>query len=255
MQRILRQRQLDSIMPERIVGVVTGNHVLGFSVALKMLFVNVLRHHPRRILGFAANGEVSDRGLPVEASEPDWKRVHHRGAGLLDMRMLLSGDKLGRCHATLERWHFALVMNRAGRRREIIVQPHLGDVQHDSDVRRLGQDMLVGQNDLPTGGRRPPIDGAVGVGNFLGRHAEPSPHIEQGVALLELISDQVADDVVLAVRQRVGEERTMLELVLSPSGVHNRNRHQRRENQGRNNSNRNIDEAFHQLPRSDFKVG
>src|ERR1700674_5593878 len=109
--------------------------------------------------------------------------------------MLLPGDELRRSDFAFAL--FALAMNRAGRRRKIVVQPHLGDIQNDSDVRRVWQDMLIGQNNLLARGWRPPVDAAVGVGNFLGRHSEPSPNVEQSVALLQLIGDEIADEVVL----------------------------------------------------------
>src|ERR1700679_858715 len=155
--------------------------------------------------------------------------------------MLLAGDKLGGRN-------FSFRVNRAGRRRIVVVDAHLGDVHYDADPRRIGQDVLVGQYDGPAGRRRPPVEPAVGVGDFLGRHAEPSPDIEQRVTLLELVSDEIADDVVLAARQWERIERPLLELVFGPRAIRGWNRHQRDEKEGRQESNRSIDEAFHELP-------
>jgi len=138
-------------------------------------------------------------------------------------------------------------MEPSGRRRKIIVQPHLGDVQHDSDVRRIGQDVLVGQNDLPAGRGPPPVDSAICVRNFLGRHPEPSPDVEQRVALLDLVRNEIADDVVLAVRKRIGIERATLEFVFAPRAIRSRGRDQRDQEQGGEDSNRDINEALHEL--------
>src|SRR5271154_6856571 len=157
--------------------------------------------------------------------------------------MLLAGDKLGGRN-------FSFRVNRAGRRRIVVVDAHLGDVHHDADPRRIGQDVLVGQYDGPAGRRRPPVEPAVGVRDFLGRHAEPSPDIQQRVALLQLVGDQIADDIVLATRQRERIERPLLEFVLSPRALRGRNRDQRDEKEGGEESNRSIDEAFHELPDS-----
>src|ERR1700678_2370477 len=80
-------------------------------------------------------------------------------------------------------------------------------------------------------------------------HPEPSPDVEQRVALLDLVGDQIADDVVLAVRERVGVQRTFLELILGPRAVGGRNRDQRDEEQDGEESNREINAALHELPR------
>ena len=205
-----------------------------------MFLVDVLRDVPGRIASLAADGESTDRRLPIETSEANGKRIHHRRRHSARVFLLFAGLELGRRHLA-----FSFGMNRADRRRKIIVQPHLGDVHHDADAGRIGQDVLVGQNDHAPGRRRPPIDAGVGVGDFLRRHAEPSPDVEQRVALLNLVRDQIADDIVLAVRKRIGVERTFLEFVLGPRAVSRGNRDQRDEKQGREVSNRKIDESSH----------
>src|SRR5208282_6609902 len=71
---------------------------------------------------------------------------------------------------------------------------------------------------------------------------------EQRVALLDLVRDEIADDVVLAMRKRVGIERATLEFVLRPRAAHSRDRDQRDHEQGGEDSNRDINEALHGLP-------
>ncbi len=78
MQGVQGQSEFDAVMAQRIVGVVTGDNMLGFAVTLEMLLVDVLGHHPGRIAGFSADRKISDRRFPIETSQPDRERVHHR---------------------------------------------------------------------------------------------------------------------------------------------------------------------------------
>src|ERR1019366_4775212 len=120
MQSVLGQSQFDAVMAERIVGIVAVDNMIGFTVTLEMFLVDVVGYHPGRIAGLAADRKISDRRFPIETSQPDRKRVHHRWPDSA-RRVLLARDEFGGCD-------LALAMEPSGRRREIIVQPDLGDV-------------------------------------------------------------------------------------------------------------------------------
>jgi len=89
-QGVLGNAQREAVTAERVIGVVAGNHVFGFAVALKVLLINILRHDPGRIAGLGHDGPVAHRGFPVETAESHGKsvddlrlRMGERGRGQL----------------------------------------------------------------------------------------------------------------------------------------------------------------------------
>ena len=209
-------------MAERIVGIAALDHVLGLAVALEMLLVDVIGHHPGRIVGLVADGPDSRRRLPVKAAESDRKGVDD-GRMRTDDRVRLIFAACPFEWRGSAKWYACLALPVRRRpptgvgRTIVIVQAHLGDVHDDPGMRRARQDVLSRDDDELADRRRPPIHVIVGVGNFVRAKPVPSRDVEQRVALANGVGLQRTDQVVAPGRHRIGEQRPVLEIVFTPA--------------------------------------
>ena len=149
--RVERAAELDAVLAEGIVGRAAADEATRVVALLDVLAADRLGDVPLRIDGLAGDVEPAARGSPVVAPEPDRVGVDRR-----QLRVLLA----------------ALV----------VVEPHLGDVDHDPLVAAAGQDPFRRQHDRGSGARDPGVDARVRVDDLVVAEVVETRDVEQRVA-------------------------------------------------------------------------
>src|SRR6185437_10497535 len=114
----------------RIVGIAALDHMLGLAVALEMLLVDVVGHHPGRIVGLVADGPGAGRRSPIVAAESNWKSIYDRRMGTAARVRFCFWVRFGMTRlgiGGMRKSCFAVSPPAADRRGIKIVQAHLGD--------------------------------------------------------------------------------------------------------------------------------
>src|SRR5204863_314664 len=97
-----------------------------------------------------------------------------------------------------------------------VVEPQLGDVDHDALVRAAGQHPLGRHHDVRADRRHPRIDARVGVDDLVVAEVEPACDVEQRVALPDAVVADGADHRVGPGAHAVGRDRLPREGRLVP---------------------------------------
>jgi hypothetical protein len=137
--------------PERVLGTRRHYRRQRRVPSLDMSPADRLRWIPRRIRGLPCNPGDSEGRFPVAATDADRVGQHQSRPA-------------------------------SGSRREVI-EPHLGDVDHDSLARGIGEHELARYQDLAPGGGEPGVHPRIGEADGLEANAVDPGDIDQGFPL------------------------------------------------------------------------
>src|SRR5437773_4737324 len=180
-----RAAQLEAVVAERVVGRAARDGVPSVAALRDVLAPDRLRDVPGRLHLLRLHPELAAWRAPGVAPEAD-------GVGGDERRLWITG------------------------RGAEVVEPQLGDVDHDALVRAAGQHPLGRHHDVRADRRHPRIDAWVRVDDLVVAEVEPARDVEQRVALPDAVVADGADDRLRGRAQAVGGDRLPREGGLVP---------------------------------------